>query len=86
MPLGSRRVQNTKCFVNTKYSQAEVCTLQGWSKQKIKHKFQMAIAPTKYRDHSSYAQVLSIKGDKHQVVAKPSTVQKPSTIIHPSAP
>ena len=68
MPLGSRRVQHSRVVKNSMYSDKELLSLQGWSKQKIKHRFKLAMACTNYRDHRTYAQVLLRDGDKAQKV------------------
>ena len=58
MPLGSRRVQESRMVVNSQYSNRDLLLLQGWSKQKIKQRFESAMACTKYTDYRTYAQAL----------------------------
>ena len=71
MPLGSRCVQPSRLVINSRYSDKDFLSLEGWSKQKIKHRFKLAMACTNYRDHRTYAQVLFSHGDKgHKKVFK----------------
>ena len=51
MPLGLRCVQESRIVVNSQYSDSDLLLLHGWSKQKIKQKFESAMAYTKYRDY-----------------------------------
>ena len=67
MPLGSWRVQKARIVVNSHYSNKDFLLLHGWSKQKIKQRFESAMASIKYRDHRTYAQALcsnNVKGHK----------------------
>ena len=76
MPLGSRCVQESRIVVNSQYSDRDLLLLHGWSKQKIKQKFESAMAYTKYRDYRTYAQALCtthIKGHKRVCKHTPHT-------------
>ena len=71
MPLGSRHVQESRIVVNSQYSDKDLLLMHGWSKKKIKQKFESAMAYTKHRDYRSYAQVLCSTHSKgHKRVCK----------------
>ena len=82
MTLGSSYVNKAGTVINSNYSNKDLLTLSGWSKDKIKHRFVSSIAFTKHRDARTYAQVVADKSDSgHKVVHNNAGVQYRKPVV-----
>ena len=63
MTLGSRHVHKARTVINSKFTNKDWLSLSGWSRPKIEQRFESSIACMSHRDHRTYAEVPSNKGD-----------------------
>ena len=82
MTLVSSHVHKARTVINSNYSNKDMLSLSGWSKNEIRHRFESSIAFTKHRDVRTYAQVVADKSDSgYNVVHNNAGVQYRKPVV-----